>query len=164
MTRLPAILLPVLLSLSLPVPAAPLVITDVKHAEERGADAYVARAPYAPDFYLGFALLCERADTSLTVFLGGFPHDARPVQFRLIAGNGKQTVFGPRVRGGASAGFHSPRLTDKGKISEFFRLALDGQALVTNGYRGFTIQLPPGKARGFEQSLARCGLKGASKN
>ena len=88
--------------------------------------------------YVGLSLLCRGSgEVEAGVYFGGFPSSRQPVQLAVRDIGGRVERFGPVVKGGPEAGFHSPRITEVADVKRFVDVALQPGSLVSNGYRSF---------------------------
>ena len=109
-----------------------------------GAIAYAMRARLSgSDTIVGLSILCAfdpPGRVEVTAYFGPYPRDRRPVQLALRTASGTVQRFGRVIRGGLTAGFHSPRITDPAQARKFVTAALSPRTLVSNGYRSFWNQ------------------------
>ena len=68
--------------------------------------------------------------------------------------------FGPVVRGGPEAGFHSPIIDDPRRARAFLALALRPGVLVSNGYRSFRNGLSAARNPQAVEAVRRCAADG----
>ena len=100
---------------------------------------------------VGLAAVCATEgprQVEVTAFFGGFPRDRRPVQLVVRTADGMVLRFGPVVRGGPEAGFHSPRITDPAGAARFADAAFRPGSLVSNGHRSFRKRAGEARNRG----------------
>ena len=119
-------------------------IYNIEKLRIPGSIAYAMRARLTgSDTIVGLSILCTLnppGHVEVTVYFGPFPRDSRPVQLALRTATGAVHRFGPVIRAGRSAGFHSPRITDPAQARKFVSAALSHRTLVSNGYRSFWNQ------------------------
>lgn len=110
-------------------------------------------------FYVGLAFVCATEGPrklEATAFFSGFPADRRPVQLAVRTADGSVHRFGPVVRGGPEAGFHSPQLTDLEDAARFARVALLPGSLVSNGFRSFWNRASQASNRAVREAFLAC--------
>ncbi len=116
-------------------------ITQIEPLDHPHAVAYLMRAELGDTgIILGLTVLCaphEPAALQVTTLFGAFPGPQHPVQLAVRRPDGTGEGFGPVVRGGPEAGFHSPQLTTPQEVERFVTSAFQPGALISNGYRSF---------------------------
>ncbi len=108
---------------------------------------------------VGLAAVCATAgprEVEATALFGGFPRDRRPVQLAVRTADGMVLRFGPVVRGGPEAGFHSPRITDAAEAMRFADAALRHGSLVSNGHRSFRNGAGGARNRAVREAFLAC--------
>ncbi len=135
-------------------------ISTIQEIRVPDAIAYAMRGKIsASNTIVGLSLVCThgpRPRVEITAYFGAFPSDRRPVQFALRTSTGAILRFGPVVRGGLSAGFHSPRVTDPTQAKQLIRAALSPATLVSNGYRSFWNRASEEDNRTARDRLNKC--------
>ena len=135
-------------------------ISTIQEIRVPGAIAYAMRGEIpASNTIVGLSLLCShgpRPRVEITAYFGAFPSDRRPVQLALRTSTGTILRFGPVVRGGLSAGFHSPRVTDPALAKQLIRAALNPATLISNGYVSFWNRASQQDNRAARNRLSEC--------
>ncbi len=111
--------------------------------------------------YVGLSLLCRRpGEVEAGAYFGGFPSTRQPVQLAVRDAAGRVQRFGPVVRGGPEAGFHSPRITGAAEVERFVNIALQAGSLVSNGYRSFWNRASAADNRRVLDTFSSCAGTG----
>lgn len=108
---------------------------------------------------VGLAVLCAARDEAalqVTAFFGAFPGPQHPVQLAVRSPDGTGEGFGPVVRAGPEAGFHSPQLTTPHDVERFVQRALQPGALISNGYRSFWNRVSAARNRQVRAEFLAC--------
>ena len=142
-----------------PARAATPSVTGVEEmtAEDEEGTAAVMRTPVAGgEYHVGIAAGCDEQGAVVTVSLGAFPADYRPVQLAVRTVDGDTERFGPVLKLGIEHGFHSPRLEDEDEIERFLAGALQRGALISNGFHSFFNEAGEAAAETIREVLAGC--------
>ena len=135
-------------------------IGRIDRLEVPGAAAWAMRGELGDTgHYVGLAILCRTDGTGsveVTAYFGSFPGSGHPVQFAVRGSGGKVGRFGPVVAAGPESGFHSPQITDPDEAERFLRMALDRDALVSNGYRSFRNRVSEARNREVLEAFLAC--------
>ena len=94
----------------------------------------------------------------VAAFLGRFPPDRRPVQLAVRTFDGRVERFGQLLLGGRETGFNDTYLEEPAAQRRFARVALQSQALVSNGYNSFWNGASAAANRRVLDALIACGL------
>ena len=109
--------------------------------------------------YVGLAVQCApqgTAEPQVTAFFGAFPGPQHPVQLAVRNPDGTGEGFGPVVRAGPEAGFHSPQLTAPQDVVRFVQRALQPGALISNGYRSFWNRVSATRNQQVREEFLAC--------
>ena len=108
---------------------------------------------------VGLAAVCATEgprQVEATAFFGEFPRDRRPAQLAVRIADGTVLRFGPVVRGGSEAGFHSSRITDAAGAARFADVAVRPGSLVSNGHRSFRNRSGEARNRAVGEAFLAC--------
>ena len=141
----------------MPAPAETPTVTAVERISTDDDALAVMRTPVANgDYHLGIAASCGERGAMLTISLGPFPGDYRPVQLAVRTVDGETERFGPVLKLGIEHGFHSPTLEEERDIERFLAAALQEGALISNGFYSFFNQAGEAAADTLHEVLQGC--------
>ena len=140
-----------------PRPTETPSVTGVEEMTGDTGSAAVMRTPL-PDggHYIGIAVSCSEEGAAVTVSMGPFPADFRPVQLAVRTIDGDLERFGPVLKLGIEHGFHSPTIEDGDEVERFLGAALDPGALVSNGFYSFFNEGGEAAAEAIREFMGRC--------
>ena len=135
-------------------------ITQIEPLDIPQAVAYLMRAELGDTgIILGLTVHCvphDPAALQVTAFFGAFPGPQHPVQLAVRSPDGTGEGFGPVLRGGPEAGFHSPQLTAPQDAVRFVQRALQPGALISNGYRSFWNRVSAARNQQVRDEFVAC--------
>ena len=137
-------------------------VTGFQAVEVSDGIGYVMRVKLGDiEEYVGLSLLCRSSGKiEVRVYFGGFPNTRQPVQLAVRDAAGRVNRFGPVVRGGPEAGFHSPQITEPADVERFVNIALQAGSLVSNGYRSFWNRASVEDIRRVLEKFSSCASTG----
>ena len=142
----------------MPGPVETPSVTGIEEITGMEGQVAVMRTPMADGgYHIGIAASCEEQGAVITVSMGPFPADYRPVQLAVRTVEGDTERFGPVLQLGIEHGFHSPRLEEESEIDRFLGAALQPGALVSNGFYSFFNRAGEAAAAAFREVVAGCG-------
>lgn len=135
-------------------------IREITALDRKDTVAYAMRGALGTSGEIvGLAVLCARhgpAEIQATAFFGTFPGPQHPVQLAVRSPDGTGEGFGPVLRGGPEAGFHSPQLTAPHDAVRFVQRALQPGALISNGYRSFWNRVSAARNQQVREEFVAC--------
>lgn len=140
-----------------PRPAETPAVTAIEEMTDADRPVAVMRTPMEDgEYHIGMAASCEEGGPVVTVSMGPFPADYRAVQLAVRTAEGDTERFGPVLRLGVEHGFHSPVLDEQEEIERFLGGALQGGALISNGFYSFFYQAEDADGEAFREVLDNC--------